>query len=142
MNKQCANGFSLLELMIVVTLVAILSSVALANYSEYVRRSERVAARAVLLEAANWMERRFSVQHNYLGMDSQPPLLPADLKQSPKNGAAKYEISLAAGQTQATAYELRAAPLRADKCGILSLDHTGARGLIGNSATMEECWGR
>ncbi|AIY44165.1 Type IV pilus biogenesis protein PilE [Collimonas arenae] len=142
MNKQSAPGFTLLELMIVIVLVAILSSVALANYGEHVRRSERVAARAVLLEAANWMERRFSMQHSYLGKDGQIPVLPAGLNQSPKNGAAKYEISLVSGQTQATAYALMAAPLRADKCGVLTLDHTGARGLLDNTAELEECWGR
>lgn len=142
MDRHGARGFTLLELMAVVAIVAILSGMALSSYSQHVRRSERIAARAVLLEAASWMERRFSVQHSYLGADGQIPVLPAGLDQSPRSGMAKYVISLASGQTQATSYELRATPIRADVCGALTLDHTGARGLIGNTAPLAECWGR
>jgi len=136
------GGFTLIEIMTVVAIVAILSSVALPNYSEHVRRGQRLAAQAVMLEAANWMERRFSVHHNYLGNDMQIPLLPDGLNRSPRSGAAKYVVSLAAGQTQAAAYQLRAVPSVADKCGTFTLDHTGARGLIDNTAPLKECWGR
>lgn len=136
------GGFTLLEVIVVVAIVAILSSIALPNYNEHVRRSERVAARAVLLEAANWMERHFSMHHTYLGSDDRIPELPEDLNRSPKSGAARYAIRLTAGKTQATAYELSAAPGRPDKCGTFTLDHTGARGLIGNTAPLAECWGR
>ena len=140
MDKQ--RGFTLVEIMIVVAIVAILSSIALPSYSEYVRRSQRLAARAIMLEAANWMERRFSVHHNYLGSDNQLPVLPDGLNRSPQSGPAKYAISLMTGQTHATAYQLQASPLVADRCGTFTLDHTGARGLIGNTASLAECWGR
>jgi type IV pilus assembly protein PilE len=140
MGKQ--TGYTLVEIMIVAAIAAILSNVALASYCEHVRRSQRLAARAVMLEAANWMERRFSVHHNYLGSDKLPPVLPDGLNRSPPSGTAKYAISLATGQTHATAYQLQAAPLLADKCGTFTLDHTGARGLIGNTASLAECWGR
>lgn len=142
MDRYRRRGFTLLELMAVVAITAILSSMAISSYVEHVRRSERIAARAVLLEAASWMERRFSVQHSYLGADGQIPVLPAGLEQSPRSGAAKHTISLASGQTHATAYQLHAAPVMADKCGTFTLDHTGARGLIGNTAPFVECWGR
>lgn len=132
----------MVEIMIVVAIVAILSSIALPSYSEHVRRSQRVAARATMLEAANWMERRFSVHHTYLGGDNQPPVLPDDLNRSPQTGAIKYAISLVDGQTHASAYQLHAVPAVMDKCGTFTLDHTGARGLIGNTASLAECWGR
>ncbi len=140
MRKQ--SGFTLVEIMIVVAIVAILSSIALPGYSEYVRRSQRLAARAIMLEAANWMERRYSVHHNYLGGDNQPPVLPDGLDRSPQAGAVRYAISLLDGQTHAVAYQLRAVPAVMDKCGTFTLDHTGARGLIGNTASLAECWGR
>lgn len=142
MNRHGERGFTLLELLAVIAITAILSSMVLSSYSEHVRRSERLAARAALLEAASWMERRFSVQHSYLGADGQVPLLPAELGQSPRSGAAKHAISLASGQTHATAYQLQAAPVVADKCGTFTVDHSGARGLIGNTAPFAECWGR
>lgn len=132
----------MVEIMIVATIVAILSSIALPSYSEHVRRSQRVAARATMLEAASWMERRFSVHHTYLGGDGQPPVLPDGLNRSPQTGAARYAINLADGQTHAVVYQLRAVPTVMDKCGTFTLDHTGARGLIANTASLAECWGR
>ncbi|MFC5473257.1 type IV pilin protein [Paraherbaspirillum soli] len=132
------QGFTLVELMLVVVIVAILSTVALPNYSAYVRRSERAAARAVLLEAAAWMERRFTVNNSYAGISR----LPDDLRQAPRTGTAKYRVSLTQ-PAEIAAYQLQAAPERSgDKCGIFTLDHSGARGLIGNTASLEECWGR
>lgn len=140
MGKQ--KGFTLVEIMIVVAIVAILSSIALPSYKEHVRRSQRLAARAIMLEAASWMERRFSVHHNYLGGDNQNPVLPDGLNRSPRSGTTKYAISLMAGQTHAAAYQLQASPVVGDKCGTFTLDHTGGRGLIGNTASLAECWGR
>lgn len=139
------RGYTLVEIMAAVAIIAILSSMALASYSEHVSRSQRVAARAVMLEAASWMERRFSVHHSYLGNNNQVPVLPVSLSRSPQAGAARYAINLASGQTRAAAYQLHAAPAApavADKCGTFTLDHTGARGLIGNTASLAECWGR
>ena len=45
------QGFTLIELMIVVAVVAILSSIAYPSYTEYVRRGHRAEARAGLLQA-------------------------------------------------------------------------------------------
>ena len=46
------KGFSLLELMIVVVVVAILSAVAYPSYQAHIAASRRAEARAVLMEAA------------------------------------------------------------------------------------------
>ncbi|MCZ8096121.1 MAG: prepilin-type N-terminal cleavage/methylation domain-containing protein, partial [Acidovorax sp.] len=50
-------GFTLIELMITVAIVAILSAIAFPSYSEFVRRGHRADARAGLLQAQLWMER-------------------------------------------------------------------------------------
>jgi prepilin-type N-terminal cleavage/methylation domain-containing protein len=51
------QGFTLIEVMIVVAIVAIITAVALPNYTEYIRRGHRAEVRANLLQLAQWMER-------------------------------------------------------------------------------------
>lgn len=144
---RCKNfrrkvGFTLIEILIVVAIVGILSAIALPSYSEYVRRSDRSEARMVMLEAANWMERRFTVHHSYLSADGGIPALPPGMRQSPKTGTAKYVIGLMAEDTGLTTYKLQAIPQRDDKCGTFVLDQSGARSLRDSKASVEECWGR
>lgn len=49
--SQRAQGFTLIEVMIVVAIVAILSSIALPSYTEYVQRGRLVDAHAALANA-------------------------------------------------------------------------------------------
>ena len=55
--KNPQQGFTLIEMMIVVVVISILAAVAYPSYTEYVRRGYRAEARAGLLQAAQWMER-------------------------------------------------------------------------------------
>lgn len=56
MRKEAA-GFTLIELMITVAIVAILSAIAYPSYQEYVLRTRRVEAMDLLGEAAARQER-------------------------------------------------------------------------------------
>ena len=51
-NRRHPRGFTLIEVMIVVVIVAILASIAFPSYQRYVLRSHRVEAQALLSEAA------------------------------------------------------------------------------------------
>jgi len=135
-------GLTLIELLIVVALVGILGTIAVSSYGEYVRRSDRSEARTIMLEAGNWMERRFTVHHSYLNGGGAIPTLPLDMRQSPKTGTAKYVIGLIAKDTSPTTYKLQAVPQRSDRCGTFMLDQSGARSLRDNTASVEECWQR
>lgn len=56
-GRAASNGFSLIELLKAVTILAILAAIALPNYQHYIQRSHRSQARAALLHTAQWMER-------------------------------------------------------------------------------------
>ena len=59
------RGFTLIELMIAVALVAILAAVALPSYTEYIKRSSRGAAQSELVELAAVQEKIFLNSNAY-----------------------------------------------------------------------------
>ena len=63
MNKPATNrGFTLIELMIVVAIVAILASIAYPSYREHVRKSNRVEAKSLLMQIMQ-QEERFKTEN-------------------------------------------------------------------------------
>lgn len=53
MRKLKERGFTLIELMIAVAIVAILASVAYPSYTQHIRKGNRAAAQAQMLDIAN-----------------------------------------------------------------------------------------
>ncbi len=60
MNASKSAGFSLIELMIVVAIIAILAAVAFPSYQESVKKSRRSDAQTALLGFAQAMERHYT----------------------------------------------------------------------------------
>lgn len=146
--RRRAHGFTLIEMMIVVAIVAVIAAVALPSYQEHVARGRRADAKAVLMENAQWIERQYTVSNDYTKQgDGTTPLdkdaLPA--KEAPRDGSAKfYDIAFAASSPSTGAFTLTATPKSAmanDKCGTLTLTNTGLKGKSG-TATQSFCWDR
>lgn len=142
--RHAVGGFTLLEVMITVTIVAILTAIAIPSYGDYIRRSQRAEARAALVQAAQFMERVRTERNSYLP-GGAAPTLPAGLTQVPASGATRYRISLLPTST-ATRFTLQAQAVGAmanDRCGNLLLDHTGLRSFSATTTgTMDLCWQR
>lgn len=146
MQKQ--NAFTLIELMITVAIIGILAGIAYPSYIDSVQKSRRSDATGALMGFANAMERRFTETNSYTGA-AGTTATPADTgapriypTQSPIDGGTKfYNLTINAAST--TTYTLYAAPINAqsnDKCGTLTLDQTGTRGITATGVTATDCW--
>ena len=60
-----ANGFTLIELMVVVAIVAVLAAIALPNYADYVTRGKVIEATTALSDARQRSEQLFLDQRSY-----------------------------------------------------------------------------
>ena len=141
MKQQKQAGFTLIELMLVVIIIAVLAAVAMNSYTSSVQRSNRNEARSVLIENQLWMEQRYAVNNSYILPTA--PAAPA-FTQSPKGGTAKYNIAFV-GTPTATTYTLRATPVSSkidgDACKEMTIDQTGLK-TVGSGAklSLDECW--
>ena len=65
MKATTKNGFTLIELMITVAIVAILAAVALPSYQQYIIRAARTQAQSELLQLVNLQEKIYLNSNNY-----------------------------------------------------------------------------
>lgn len=114
-----ANGFTLIELMVVVAIVAIIASIAIPTYNEQVRKSRRAdAARFVgdlQLRLEQWRAENPSYANCAACTSGVYPTLPAA-------GTSPY-YTIAIPAADATTYQVTATPAGAqagDRCGVLT----------------------
>lgn len=131
-----ARGFTLIELMVTVVIVAILASLAYPSYMNSVRQTRRADGKAALLDAAQRLERCFTRFHAYNngGCDVAADLSDADGITSPEGW---YVLRVA---STATTFTVTATPQNDQandvRCGNLTLNHQGVRG----AADVAACW--
>jgi type IV pilus assembly protein PilE len=136
------QGFTLIEVMITVAIIAILAAIAIPNYQEYIKQGRRSDARAMLLQVAQWMEKYRSENNGSYANAA----LPTGFSKSPDTGEKMYDITLT--NLAAGAYTLNAVPtglMAQDECGTFTLDNTGLKTAGKGStdeAVLKKCWGR
>lgn len=144
MHAPSQRGFTLIELMVVVVIVALLATVAYPSFMEQIRRSGRAEARAALMEARAREEQYFLDNKAYTGDAS---LLRLQLAATGSGASAKlltesgkYDIRIVCG-SNCMSYTLSAVPQGAqaqDRCGTLGLSSEGVKSATGTNAG--ECW--
>lgn len=126
------HGFSLVELLIVVTIVGILAMVAIPGFQDSMRKSRRSDARIALLETAQRLERCYT-QFGAYDDDDCDIASPAD---SPDGF---YSVTVVRDAGTFTLSATPQGPQASDgACGTFSLDQLGERSASGDDT--EHCW--
>lgn len=134
-SNRKSGGFSLIELMIVIGIVALLVALALPSYREFIRKSNRGEAQQLLMNWANLQEIWRSNHTTYAIISNNPALGIA----APTHDL--YTFTMPAAPT-ATTYTLQAATTDSDQvkdkdqgqnCATMTVNQT-------NTKTHVLCW--
>ncbi|MCO8098609.1 type IV pilin protein [Acinetobacter indicus] len=120
------QGFTLIELMIVVAIIAILAAIAYPSYQEYVQRTKRVEAQVELMEIANKLASYKLANGSFYGATLAKVYGQTSIN---KSGEATYQLSLSSTTSDPThSWTLTATPQgQMNNSGNLTLDSTGKR---------------
>lgn len=143
-------GVTLIELMIVVTIVSILAAVGYPSYIQYTVKANRSAAQSYLLSVANKQEQYMLDARQYFSTSTTTGCTNVIAANSvgvalPPEVTKHYDIDICANSAATPpTYQITANPKPAQtsndsKCGSVTLDQAGTKGRTG-TGTVADCW--
>jgi type IV pilus assembly protein PilE len=134
-SSRFSAGFTLLELMIVVVIIAILVAIAVPTYRQYVLRGHRTDATRTLQDLS-------SRQENYYFSNNRYTTTLADLGATSSIAGPYFTVGIASASTTDYVVQATAVGSQAQDAGCLTFDlhRSGQRESTG-SAPVATCWG-
>lgn len=132
-----AKGFTLIELVIALAVLAIIIGIAIPAYTDQVTKTRRAEGKAAVMNVAQALERCYTRFSAYNDGNCNVAL--------PTNSENDwYEVDAGDGGVTATTFELEATPQDSQatndtKCATLGLTHTGEKSVSG-SGSVSDCW--
>lgn len=141
-SARRVQGFTLVEMVIVVLIISILAAIAYPAYQNHVIKARREAAKGCLLEMQQFMERFYTTNLRYDQTMGGGAAVVLPQCQAGRDVTNHYAVRLDA-VTQRT-YTLSATPLDRQLaidtyCGTLGLNNAGNKTKTG-SETVDYCW--
>jgi len=134
-NSCQSKGFTLIELVIVVAIIAVLSAIAIPAYRQYVLRSNRTSATRALQDMATREENYYFTNNAYTNSTTNLGLTSAVTPDG------YYTLSIpSASSTDYTLLATAAGTQTKDlKCGNFQLQRNGTENVTGTSGSTS-CW--
>ena len=140
MSSRRVQGFTLVEMVIVVLIISVLAAIAYPAYQNHVIKTRREAAKGCLLEMQQFMERFYTTNLRY---DQTTPggvavVLPQC--QAGQDVTRHYQVAFDGAVTR-TAYRLRAVPQGRQAivdtyCGTMSINNQGVKAKTGGETVI------
>jgi type IV pilus assembly protein PilE len=132
------QGFSLLELCIVLVIIGVLSAIALPGYQSHLLKTRRTDGQTALFQLALGLE-KYAVEHQqYEGADFE------NLHIDPLSSQGYYQLKIIKADSSGflIAAEALKSQARDKQCAVLAMNDQGEKGkLTGNKVTVQkECW--
>jgi type IV pilus assembly protein PilE len=132
------NGFSLIELVVTMTVLAILTAIAVPTFANYTHRAKRSDATRTMTIDAQALERCYSQGFTYVGC--------AQVASSAASAQGYYTVSVT---TTANSYSITAVPVSPgpqtsdSACQTFQLNNAGTQGALdgGGNSNTQTCWG-
>lgn len=131
---RSSQGFTLIEMMIVVAMVAILAAIALPAYTDQIKKSRRAEAQAYMLAVAARQQQFLVDTRAYGAGTAASAVLPQPANVTTGYGA--IAMTVVAGPPPT--FTLTATPnsnQSSEKCGTLTINETGTK-----TAAVSGCW--
>ncbi len=153
MTKAYHKGFTIIELLVVVTVVGILAAIAYPQYNRYLIQARRADGQGALLQMAGQLEKFYSQCGRYTATITTGTISACSgLGVGANSTDNHYTLTIttgAAGTVANQTYVLTAAPrttpppassqVNDTDCGNLTLTNAGVKGRTG-TAPVDRCW--
>ena len=147
-NRSRTKGFTLVELMIVIAIVAVLAAIATASYQQQILKARRAEAKTALSKTVTLLERRYTERGAYnTAADGTVPgdindLLPDGYRNVPEGTSSDDRTYLISLTATANTFSLTAAAQniqQKDKCGDLIITQANQRSCSSDDYSAAEC---
>jgi len=158
-RPSTTGGFTLVEVIIAVAIVAVLATIALPSYREYVMRTNRTVAKVALQDLLTRQEsyavnhKAFATSFDRLGLSGSTAYVSSDGNISSSSTGALYQLSITGTNNTSTCGAggtpgigliridaVRIAAGTDTRCGTLCITSSGDRG--SSLGTVADCWRR